>query len=102
MKSKSAQELGRKGGQARSEAKTAAARENAKKPRKKWVTAIAYEVAGVEQYKAFGSVLVRGKPPAGADANMRWMEKAVIENGVGLSKETALEFLELACTSMAV
>lgn len=32
---RAASEMGRKGGSARSEAKTAAARENAKKPRKK-------------------------------------------------------------------
>lgn len=42
--SKAAQELGRKGGQAKSPAKTAAARANAKKPRGKWVTAVAYRV----------------------------------------------------------
>jgi len=34
--------LGKKGGQAKSEAKTKAARENASKPRGKWATAIAY------------------------------------------------------------
>jgi len=42
MVSKAAQELGRKGGQARSARKTAAVRENAKKPRGKWVTALYY------------------------------------------------------------
>lgn len=42
MVSKAAQELGRKGGQARSERKTAAVRENAKKSRGKWVTALYY------------------------------------------------------------
>ena len=42
MVSKAAQELGRKGGLATSERKTAAVRENAKKPRRKWVTALYY------------------------------------------------------------
>ncbi len=42
MVSKAAQELGKKGGQAKSERKTAAVRENAKKPRGKWVTALHY------------------------------------------------------------
>lgn len=42
MVSKAAQELGRKGGKAKSERKTAAVRENAKKPRGKWVTALYY------------------------------------------------------------
>ena len=37
-----AQEMGKKGGQAKSPAKAEAARKNASKPRGKWVTAIAY------------------------------------------------------------
>ena len=42
MVSKAAQELGKRGGMAKSERKTAAARKNAKKPRGKWVTALYY------------------------------------------------------------
>lgn len=42
MKNPAAQELGKLGGQVKSERKTAAARRNATKPRGKWVTAVAY------------------------------------------------------------
>lgn len=102
MKNKAAQELGRKGGQARSEAKTVAARENAKKPRKKWVTSIAYELEGVNKAFAFGSVLVRGRPPANEGAYFTWICNKIRNEGVGLKDETDFVFTELATTSMAV
>lgn len=101
MVSKAAQELGKKGGQAKSEKKTAAVRANAKKPRGKWVTAIAYELSGVDKYKAFGAVIVRGSPPSGADASFEWAGKMVQEHGVGL-KNNAINFIELSMQSMRV
>lgn len=55
--SKAAQELGRKGGQAKSPAKTAAARANAKKPRGKWVTSVAYRVQ--HEGKSYEGVAMR-------------------------------------------
>ena len=74
----------------------------AKKTRRKWVTSIAYEVEGVPQHLAFGSVLVRGKSPEGVDANMEWCERKVRENGVGLGDREFLLFSQLATTSKAV
>jgi len=102
MVSKAAQELGKKGGQAKSERKTAAVRANAKKLRGKWVTAIAYELDGIEQFKAFGSVIVRGSPPNGTEANHGWITKKVKEHGVGLQNEDTLVFLQLSASSLKV
>lgn len=61
MTSKAAQELGKKGGSAKSEAKTKAARANAAKPRGKWVTAIAYRGLTSDIRQLFGVALTRGK-----------------------------------------
>lgn len=102
MLNKAAQELGKKGGQAKSERKTAAVRENAKKPRGKWVTAIAYEIDGVDSYMAFGSIIVRGVPPANIEANQEWFEKKVREHGVGLKNIERLVFLQLSASSIRV
>jgi phage repressor protein C with HTH and peptisase S24 domain len=93
-----AQEMGKKGGQAKSEAKAAAARKNASKPRGKWVTAIAYKIANVEKYKAFGCVITKGSPPAGAK-NHEWIVAKVRELGVGLQDAGELEFLNLSASS---
>ena len=43
-----AQEMGKKGGSATSQAKTAAARKNASKPRGKWVTFFYFDVRGAD------------------------------------------------------
>jgi len=102
MTNKAAQELGRKGGQARSEAKTAAARENAKKPRKKWVTAIAYELEGVPKHLAFGSVITKGLPPKNQEAHFCWICNKLRNEGVGLKDVEGFSFLKLSTTSMAV
>ena len=95
-----AQEMGKKGGQAKSEAKAAAARKNATKPRGKWVTAIAYEIGNVEQHNAFGVVVTKGSPPAGSKSH-EWLEAKVCELGVGLRGRAVgeLEFLQLLSTS---
>ena len=97
-----AQEMGKKGGQATSQAKSAAAKKNASKPRGKWVTAIAYELDDIAAYKAFGSVIVFGKPPAGALACQDWLVGAIRSEGVGLKDEVELNFLNLSSTSMKV
>jgi hypothetical protein len=102
MANQAAQELGKKGGQVKSAAKTEAARKNASKPRGKWFTAIAYELDGVEKYKAFGAVLVRGCPPAGALASHDWTCQKVREHGVGLRDVEELDFLQLATSSQRV
>jgi hypothetical protein len=95
-----ASEMGKKGGQAKSEAKAAAARKNASKPRGKWVTAIGYEIANVPAHKAFGCVITKGSPPSGA-ANHEWLVAKVRELGVGLQDYAAgdLEFLNLSASS---
>ena len=102
MANQAAQELGRKGGQAKSPAKTEAARKNASNPRGKWVTAIAYELAGVEKHLAFGSVIVRGCPPSGAENSHNWTCQKVREHGVGLRNIEQFDFLNLATSSMRV
>lgn len=61
MTSKAAQELGKRGGSVKSEAKTKAARANAAKPRGKWVTAIAYRGLSEDGRQWFGVALARGK-----------------------------------------
>ena len=96
-----ASEMGKKGGQAKSEAKAAAARKNASKPRGKWVTAIAYELANVPQFKAFGVVLTKGAPPSGT-RNHEWLVAKVRERGVGLQDAGELEFLNLAASSRRI
>lgn len=58
MVSKAAQELGKIGGQAKSERKTAAVRENAKKPRGKWVTAFGFVVCDDLNNEHFGHVMI--------------------------------------------
>lgn len=97
-----AQEMGKKGGSATSQAKTAAARKNARKPRGKWVTAIAYELAGVKECIAFGSVITTGRAPTEALVNHEWVCKKLREEGVGLRNETVFEFKQLATTGMLI
>ena len=97
-----AQEMGKKGGGAKSEAKAAAARKNASKPRGRWVTAIAYELANVEKYKAFGSIITMGSPPSGALACHDWLCNKVRERGVGLKDVGEFEFLNLSSSSLKV
>ena len=96
------QEMGKKGGQAISPAKTAAARKNASKPRGRWVTAIAYKLADVCAPFDFGLVVTSGKPPSDDEKQHDWVCRKVRENGLGLENETGFEFLELMTTSMTV
>ena len=56
-----AKEMGKKGGQAKSEAKAAAARKNASKPRGKWVTFVHYQVIGADDKTHTGCYWQRGK-----------------------------------------
>ena len=97
-----ANEMGKKGGSAKSTAKTAAARKNASKPRGRWVTAIAYELVGVKECIAFGSVITTGRAPAEALANHEWACKKLREEGVGLRNEAVFEFKQLAMTGMLI
>lgn len=94
-----AKEMGAKGGKAKSEAKTAAARKNASKPRGKWVTAIAYELAGVNKAFSFGLVLVAGKAPRGDEKLHDWVCQQVQTHGLGVPADCGFEFLELVVTS---
>ena len=99
MVNEAARELGRKGGQAKSAAKTAAVRKNAAKPRGKWMTAIAYELDGVEKFKAFGVVLTSGRPPSGEEKNHDWLCDKVRKHGLGLQNVEVFQFLNLASSS---
>jgi len=60
MVSEAARELGRLGGRAKSAKKTAAVRQNASRPRGKWVTAISYTVT-IKSARKSGLLIVRGK-----------------------------------------
>lgn len=60
MTSKAAQELGKKGGSVKSEAKTKAAKANASKPRGKMVTVIAYRGETSDGVARFGAVVEKG------------------------------------------
>ena len=84
---------------AKSEAKMPAARKKASKPPVKWVTAIAYEAAGVGLHISFGVVLVKGKPPRDPIACSHWLEDMVREHGIGLAKLPPFELLQLASSS---
>lgn len=97
-----ASEMGKKGGGAKSEAKTAAARKNASKPRGRWVTAIAYEIANVEDCLMFGSVVVRGKPPTDALAHHNWVSKKLRAEVGGIKDGGDFSFIQLSTSSMAL
>lgn len=60
MTSKAAQELGKKGGSVKSEAKARAAKQNAKKPRGKLVTVIAYRGKDANGVERFGATAEKG------------------------------------------
>jgi len=60
MLNKAAQELGKKGGSVKSEAKTKAAKANATKPRGKLVTVIAYRGTDSDGKKRFGATVDKG------------------------------------------
>ena len=84
-----ASEMGKKGGQAKSEAKASAARKNASKPRGRWVTAIAYGVVGKDDKLHVGHLLFlknfdmdfgRNGPAieAAITADLRWCADAAL------------------------
>ena len=75
------------------------ATKRASKPPVNWVTAIAYEAAGVGLHISFGVVLVKGKPPRDPIACNHWLADMVREHGVGLAKLPPFELLQLASTS---
>lgn len=60
MTRKAAQELGKKGGSVKSEAKAKAAKANASKPRGKLVTVIAYRGKDPEGKDCFGATVEKG------------------------------------------
>lgn len=79
MKNEAAQQLGKLGGEKRSEAKTAAARNNASKPRGKWMTAMSFAYICEDGTERDGVALVRGKGPENMLKNMEWMRKKISE-----------------------
>ena len=56
-----AKQMGKKGGSATSEAKTAAARKNEAQPRGKWVTFVHYQVIGADYKTYTGCYWQRGR-----------------------------------------
>ena len=73
MKNEAAQQLGKLGGAKRSEAKTAAARKNAAKPRGRWVSAVLFEYTDSYENRNQTVTLVRGKGPSNYDDHYAWM-----------------------------
>ena len=96
-----AQQMGSKGGKAKSPAKTAAARKNASKPRGKWVTAIAYQLANEPASIAFGVVMANGKPPTDIVKCHEWICKWIRQEGAGID-DCDFRFCELATVSKRV
>ena len=93
-------EMSRKGGMAKSDAKTKAARKNASKPRGKWVTSIAYEYTSQASASRFGSCLLRGKPPQGQndfDWAIEYIEDLPINKG-----HKVCDMLELEIKSLRI
>ena len=90
-----AKEMGAIGGSAKSEAKAKAARKNASKPRGKWVTAIAFELEGVEKHKAFGVVLAKGKGPTNPVAFHDWVCRQIREHSIFHRGAETLSFAQL-------
>lgn len=71
-------EFSSRGGKVSSPAKTAAARANAKKPRGRWATAIAYEYISDNGTPRSGLILLAGKCP---DKNFwPWAEKQIVSD----------------------
>lgn len=89
--------LGRSGGAVKSEAKTKAARTNAKKPRGIWVTAIAFEFVDGDEKTHFGTLLHRGRVPSGDDM-FDWVIK-LIEKEPAYTSCEVVEITELAMKS---
>jgi hypothetical protein len=77
------QEMSKKGGSVKSEAKTKAARKNARKPRGKWVTAVYYKYQVLDSAeKRDGILLIPGKPPKADDKFFVWVEKVLTEDPI--------------------
>ena len=90
-------DISKKGGSVKSEAKTKAARKNAKKPRGIWVTAIAFEFVDGDNKAHFGTLLHRGRVPSG-DAMFDWVIK-LIEKEHGYANYEVVEITDLAMKS---
>jgi hypothetical protein len=74
-----ASEMGKKGGQAKSEAKAAAARKNASKPRGKWVTFVHYRVKMKSGQAVAGCFSQRGKLDLDLIRNGQMLEDLITE-----------------------
>ena len=94
MVSKAAQELGKKGGMAKSEAKTAAARANAKKPRRKWMTACYYGVIGADDKMHVGQLIFFSRFSLDLAKNGERIYDYITED-LQWCKDTALPWKEL-------
>lgn len=75
-----ASEMGRKGGQAKSEAKAAAARKNASKPRGKWVTFVYYRVQMTNGQEVDGCFSQRGRLDLDLKKNGQMLEDLITED----------------------
>lgn len=92
--------MSKKGGQAKSEAKTKAARKNAKKPRGCRITAIAYCYDCKEsQYERMGVAIIKGKVKDESDEAI-W--ELINEYCPEENKYTLVEFLDIVIKSVVI
>lgn len=94
MINKAAQELGRLGGRAKSEKKTAANRKKAAKKRGKWVTAFYYGVTGADGKLRVGMVSIDKKFELDLSKNIEQIHDLITED-LQWDKEAALPWTEL-------
>ena len=91
-------EFSKKGGSAKSAAKTKAAIANAKMPRGIWMTAVSFEFEDEAGQNHTGVVLRRGKPPGDAHKFFEWLEGEIIKEP-GYQNKQVVSILDTSCVS---
>ena len=90
-----AQEMGKKGGSAKSEAKTAAARKNASKPRRKWITTFHYGVTGADWKMHVGHVVLFFRFSLDLTKNADQLYDIITEDMIANGESAGLPWVEL-------
>ena len=90
-----ASEIGKKGGQAKSEAKAAAARKNASKPRGKWVTFVHYTVDGADGKEYGGCFSWRGKLDLDLKRNGDMLQDLITEHLIAGGHQSAIPWKQM-------
>ena len=90
-----AQEMGKKGGSAKSEAKTAAVRKNASKPRRKWITTFHYGVTGTDGKMHVGHVVLFSKFSLDLTKNADQIYDMITEDMLASGEYAGLPWVDL-------